>query len=913
MLYGRDSELAELGRLIDGAKNGRSGALSLAGEAGTGKTALLDAVVEQAGGMRVLRGTCIESEAELPFAGLHLLLRAAAGRLDTLPGPQAAALRAAFGLADAAGADRFLTGLATLTLLADLAAGEPLLFICDDAHWLDQASATALQFAARRLEAEGVALILSFRTSGRAHDGAGLPVLRLGPLDPDCSALLLAEYAPDLAPLVRDRIIEQSQGNPLALIELPAALTPAQRGGQPDPRAFHVGTLPVSSRVQDGFAEQISGLPENSRLVLLAAAADDSEELAVVLRAAESLGATVDDLAPAEHARLVRLSDGALRFRHPLIRSAAYQSAPSAQRTSVHRALARAFAVAGQPDRQAWHMAAGATGPDEAVAAELERAAEHARVRGGYAAEAAAYERASLLSPDPELAGRRLALAAGAAVAAGELRSAGAMADRATRLVQDPAVLAGLADVRALVEFEAGSSRRAGWIHLDGAAAIAATAPEQAAKMLIGAVHSAVYSTDEELARLAAARLAVLDLPPDLAAFVPAMTGMANLLGDDLSAGTRELRDGLRAMAGLTVPSPELRRMAAVIAQFACDDALVHRLAAELAAECRAQGRIGLLPHALQLLAAVQQFRGHHAEARAHGLEALAIARDTGQHHRAGISRLALARIAAIEGDEQTCHTLLDEALTWDSASVVGSAGHIVSLLDLGYGRTAGLPARLSELASGPARHMFIVTMSLPDLVEAAVAEQQHEQALRALARFEQFASAAKQPWASAVALRCQALLGHDPEASFAAAVRLHADGSRPFDRARTELAYGRWLRRERRRTQARAQLESALAIFTRLGAQPWRIQAVAELRAAGVTAAGVTAAARTGGSDLVEQLTAQELQVVRRAADGLSNREIAAELFLSPRTVGYHLYNAYPKLQVTTRTQLARIELPSQ
>lgn len=904
VLHGRDEELAAIGLLLSAARSGRSGALAIYGDAGSGKTALLEHAVEQASGMRVLRGTCVESEAELAFAGLHLLLRPAMGSVDLLPQPQAAALRAAFGLADSSGADRFLAGLATLTLLTELADGGPLLCVCDDAHWLDQASATALLFAARRLDAEGIAICLASRGGGLIEGAADLPALILRPLDRDASARVLAEHAAALTPAVRDRIIEMSQGNPLALIELPTALTAREQATRLDPWAFYVGTLPVSSRVQDAFAEQIARLPEPTRLLLLVASADDTEDLRIIGRAAAELGASLADVAPAQAARLVEVTGGMLRFRHPLIRSAAYQAGAPAS-IAVHRALAHALAHAGQPVREAWHLAAGASGPDETIAARLERAAQSARDRGGYAAEAAAYERAAALSTGDEATGRRLMLASAATMAAGQMHHAGALADRAARLVREPPSLARLAEIRAAAEFDNGSPRWAARTLLDGSAPIAGTVPSHAARMLLDAVHSALYGCDPDTASKAADMLGRLELPAPLDAFRPAAAGLACLLRGELTAGVPMVARTLETLGetALTLP-PGLRRVAATCALAAGDDQLAHDLVVSLAAQCREQGGISLLPYALQVLAIAQQYLGRLADARANACEGLRIAEDTGQRHRFIHLNAILGRISAIEGDEKSCRELCGPASAHESPPVAGTAGTSLSLLDLGSGRYDDALARLEELLAGPARYTFILTYSLPDLVEAAAATHRPEAGAAALARFEEFSSVANQPWAAAAALRCRAQLGRNPEENFQQAARLHSDGARPFERARTELAYGRWLRRGRRRADARAPLESALAAFSHLGAVPWAEQARGELRAAG---ASVDGPARSG---LATRLTAQELQVVRRAAVGMSNREIAAELFLSPRTVGYHLYKAYPKLGVTSRGQLARLDL---
>jgi DNA-binding CsgD family transcriptional regulator len=894
-----------IARLIGRARVGHSGALLVAGDAGTGKTALLDDAVQQSAGMRVLSGTCVESEAELAFSGLHLLLRPAVDRLDVLPGPQAAALRAAFGLADAAGADRFLAGLATLTLLSELADGEPLLCVYDDAHWLDQASATALVFAARRLDTEGIALVIATRGGGLLSDASGIPAITLGPLDQGAATRLLAEHAADLVAPVRDRIIEVSQGNPLALIELPAAMTAEQRAGEMDPHGFHVGALPVPGRVQSAFASQITGLPEPSQLLLAVAAADDTGDLGIIVRAAAVLGASLADLAPAERARLVELNGQRVLFRHPLVRTAAYQSATSSLRIAVHRALAEVLAVTGHPDREAWHLAAGATGPDEMTAAKLERTADSARERGGYAAEAAAYERAAQLSADREAKGRRLARAAEATLASGHLRSAGAMAARAMPMISDPLDLARLAELRANFEFETGSTRTAGRLLLEGASA-AALAPDLAVRMLSSAVHYANVAGDRDLAMRAAGQLAVLAVPPGLEALVPAITGLAHMSADQLGRGVREIIAVLRQLSGAADRYPPVMSRSVIgFALLAGDDQIALDSAVALAARCRAQGMISMLPFTLTMLAEAQLFLGKLDDARGTGAEAMRIAADTGQGHRIGHLNGVLARIAAIQGDEQGCAELASRAVVEDSGPAAW-AGTSLSLLDLTLGRYDAAISRLTGLSTGPARNTLAVTFALPDLVEAAAGAQRQQPALAALARFEEFSSAAGQPWAEATALRCHALLGHDPGESFEQAVRLHAAGTRPFERARTELAYGRWLRRAKRRLDARAQLESALTIFSQLGAAAWAGQARDELRAA-----GATTVAQAGGAGLAARLTAQELQVVRRAAAGLSNREIAAELFLSPRTVGYHLYKAYPKLNITTRRQLANLSLP--
>ncbi|WP_367040340.1 AAA family ATPase [Streptomyces sp. Je 1-332] len=429
MLYGRGDEIARLDALLAQARQGHSAALVVRGEAGIGKSALLAHAAARSHDTRLLQATGIEAESELPFAGLHLLLHRVTDRIDTLPEPQARALRAALGLAPNAPADRFLIGLAVLTLLADLAdeAGS-LLCLVDDAQWLDQASADALLFAARRLAADGVVMLFAARDAhAPPFPAQGLPELRLTGLDDETAGDLLAEHAGDLPRYVREQIRAESGGNPLALRELPAA----QREGHISVYGQHLSSLPSHSRLLRTFADRMSSLPRATRTLLVLAAAEGTGDLTVTAAAASKLGAGVTDLEPAERKELLSLDGGRLTFRHPMIRAAAYQSAPAGDRIAAHRALADALPCVGNVDRRAWHLAAATTEPDEYVAGVLEQTAEHARSRGGYAAVAAACERAAQLSPDGAHRARRLALAASAAADAGHNERAAELALRA--------------------------------------------------------------------------------------------------------------------------------------------------------------------------------------------------------------------------------------------------------------------------------------------------------------------------------------------------------------------------------------------------------------------------------------------------------------------------------------------------
>jgi DNA-binding CsgD family transcriptional regulator len=946
MLNGRAAEQAAIDRLLAAARAGTSGVLVLRGDAGIGKTALLDYAAARAGGVQVVRGTGIESEAELPFAGLHLLLRPALDRIGELPVPQRQALEGAFGLVPGrpgdreglaessprGGTDRLLIGMAVLSLLSELAGEGPLLCLVDDAHWLDGSSAAALAFAARRLGEDGIALIMAARDGEGRFSAQGLPELRLAGLPPESAAALLDAQPADLTAALRYRILAEAQGNPLALIELPAATTPQPpltaltspstgfpRHDSPSADSLHGRTvaedpaeLALTGRLLAAFSGHAARLPDASRLLLLVAAADDVGEASLVLRAGKALGADAADLAPAERAGLIRQAGQSLAFRHPLIRAAVYQEAPLGQRLAVHRALADAMeGREGSDDagRRAWHRAAGAAEPDEQIAAGLDQAAEQAAQRGGYAAAAAASARAAELSADPAARARRLTVAAEAAAESGDLTRARALAARAEPDAGDAMLRAGLLHVRALADFGEGSFRGAHRLLLEGADLLAGTSPALAARILVQAFHTAWYIGEPELADVAG-RLTALRIP-DGEPMQPVASYLAATLGtlfgwraDGVPALTDVIARARRAGADAPLDLVQVCGAGLIAGQ----DALTYETAAALAAEARGQGRIGLLPTILFFLAEGELFHGRHRDALATAAEAVQVASDSGQWHWVSQVSGLLAYLAAAAGDEPRCRKLADEAMTAATAGNVapGSAwgNWSLGLLDLGGGRVEAALGRLETLAEGPTQHHVSVMRSAPDLVEAAVRIGEPDRAARPLRRFEQWGARAGQPWIDALVLRCRALLAPDAEAErlYAAALEAHQREDRPFERARTQSLYGEWLRRARRKTDARTQLRAALEIFDRLGAEPWSSRAASELRATGVV---MPQSPGRHGPGALGQLTPQELQIVRLAAQGLSNRDIAAQLFLSPRTVGYHLYKAYPKLGVAARSEL--------
>ncbi|MQY05728.1 helix-turn-helix transcriptional regulator [Actinomadura macrotermitis] len=889
MLEGRRAETEAIELLLERARGGRSGTLVVRGEAGIGKSALLAHAADAAADMRVLRSTGIESEHGMPYAGLHMLLGPHLAQADSLTGPQARALRGALGQGEAAaGGDRFLVGLAVLTLLSDLAEERPLLCLVDDAHWLDGPTAEALLFAARRLDAEPIAMLFAARTLDAPEFAApGLPELTLAGLDDAAAESLLAGHAAGLSPNARHVILTEAMGNPLALLELPAARREDRAAGS------------TYERLRRTFAERLAALPEATRALLAAAASDDLGDLGVVLAAAGRLGASAADLEPAERARLVRSGQGRIEFRHPLIRTAAYQDAPLRLRLAAHRELAEVYAARGDVCHHAWHVGRGATGPDEGAAAVLEKAAEVERAHGGNAGTAVMYESAARLSPDARDRGRRLAVAARAAADAGMPAEAVRLAGDAAADLADPVERAGLVLLRASLADEQDRAGEAHRLLLATALEVAGRDPGTAGRLMFEAALSAGNAGDFGALARTAERAAELGVPD--AARVRAVATMFAGQQPLKAGGVAALRDLLDWMGDRAGPRDRVR--AALWHIMLGDPAGARAIAAPLEERFRADGAIGLLSPALMVLSRALLMLGRSRDALTAATEGMDVARDTGQHRIRIYQATVLALLAAQRGDEAECAAQAAEALARDVPPSSVHAAGALALLDLGLGRHEAALHRLAALLSGPDRQGGIG--SLPDLVEAAVRAGRPEEGRDAAAAYRTWAAQIGRPWTDAIALRCAALLAPSDDV-YARAVELHRQDTVPFERARTELLYGEWLRRSHRRNDARALLHSALDIFERMGATPWAERARTELRAAGesVVDAGVR------DEDLAARLTPQELQVVRLAADGLSNRDIGGRLFLSPRTVGYHLYKAYPKLGVTSRGELARLDL---
>jgi ATP/maltotriose-dependent transcriptional regulator MalT len=909
VLYGRDGERDEIGALLEAARNSRSGVLVLHGEAGIGKTALLQDTRERAADMHVLTARGIESESELPFAALHQLLRPALRHLDQLPPPQAAALRAALGLAEGGGEERFLAFAACLSLLSELAEQRPVLCLIDDAHWLDEASADALRFVARRLDAEGIVFLFAARDDvGQPFDAGEFRRLQLDGLDAEAAALLLSRGAGvDASPAVRERLVERTRGNALALLELPAALTREQLAGdEPLPEA-----LPMTRQLERVFLQRVQGLPDGTQRLLVVAAADDSEDLAVVTRAAATLGSGPEALDAAEEAGLVSVHGRRIVFHHPLVRSAVYAAATSGDRRAAHGALAAALAGDDeQADRRVWHLAASALERDEDVLRALDEAAERAEERNGHSAAAKALERAAELTADPAERGHRLVRAAANLSLAGRDEQAVAIAGRAGRLVDEPALRAELAHVHTLAAIRRGRPGDVVPVLMEAARPLVEVDPPKAMQLLVDAA-DAVWQGGDRAGYLEVTSLAAtIDVPAGdetTAFFARSLAGFAAMIEGETAAGVELLREV--EGWGTTAGDPRHVIWASFAAQWLAEEERWGALVDRAGALARQRGELGILADTLGMRASRLALEQRFDEAAVAATEAVRLARELRADNLQLYPLAALAMVAAVRGHDDDARrdaTSVVELATANGLRLRAStAVYALALLDLGRARWLEALTTLDSLhqeGSGAldptAGFVFL------DKIEAAVRASRPDVAEAVLPQFELWVDYAGTPSAHPRLAACRALLAADTEAPghFETALELSGD-ARPFDLARIRLLYGEHLRRMRRRLDAREQLRASLDAFEKLGAAPWAERARTELRASGETA-------RKRDPSTVSQLTPQERQVARLVGEGFSNKEVAAQLFLSPRTIDAHLRNVFSKLGVTSRTQLARLAL---
>ncbi|MGN9893549.1 LuxR C-terminal-related transcriptional regulator [Micromonospora sp. L31] len=904
VLRGRDDECAAIRRLLTDLPGG-GGALLLQGEPGSGRTALVDYAHRHADGCAVLAGVGLAEEAALPYAGLQRLLEPVLDRVRTLPEQQRRVLRRALAGAGCPAHRRLALSMAVLGLLAAAARDRPVLCTMDDVDRGDQPTAEVLAFVARRLRHLRVAVLLTTATDASV---GGVPGHRLRPLDDRASAALLADRltGQPVAPPVAAALGAVAGGNPQALVDLAGVLTPGQcRGEEPAPAA-----PPTDGGLGRAYRSRLERLPAETRRVLLLAALDEEGVPGTLIRAARAAGTTVEALAPAELAGLLRVEPGQVTFPQPLARAMVRGAAPLAERRAAHLLLAGALDGPGQRLRRALHLAAAAEGHDPALATELEQAAAHDGVGGDAAS--AALQRAAELTDDSARATARLVAAAGYAWSAGRSHRARLLLGNLPA-VAEPTVTGRAALLRGELDLRGGRARSALTALLAAADTLAGSDRALALGALVRAGETVCFSGDQYRYAEVARRAEPLRRPDDppatelLSAYVAGVA--ATLRGDHERAGPALRRavvlGGHLAGSALT---PAALTCAAAAGLLVAVDAAAHRLAERAVELAHHRGELSALPRALELRAAAEYWLGRHDAAAETSREGLRIARDTGQDNWAGVHLGMLAVLAAVRADRDTSLRRIREIgeNPGGHSRPRALAQWALAVLDLAAGRHAAAAARLTALARpGTGRGQVLVqVMATPYLVEAAAAGGDRAAAGAALAVFDRWASSTASPSRRALSARCHALLAPrgsaEAEREFRAALRLHPADAGAFERARTELLLGRELRRSRRPRDAREHLHDAREAFTLIGATTWAEQAAAELRAAGESVGAPDPSA-------ARLLTGQQLRIAQLVAEGATNREIAARMFLSTRTVDHHLRNIFHRLGIRSRTELAR------
>jgi DNA-binding CsgD family transcriptional regulator len=901
-LTDRRAECGVLDQVLGAVRAGESRALVVHGEAGAGKTALLAYLAGRAAGCRIADVAGVQSEMELAFAGLHQLCVPLLGRLEVLPAPQREALQITFGLHPGPVPDRLLVGLAMLGLLSEVAAERPLVCLVDDAQWLDRASAQILAFVARRLGAESVGLVFGARAMGA--DLAGLPELVVGGLAEDhARALLDAVLAGPIDGRIRDQIVAETGGNPLALLELPRELRTAELAG-----GFGLpGALRLPGSVEESFRQRVDALPAQARRLLLLAAADPTGDPVLVWRAAGRLGIAASAARPATEAGLAEFG-GAVRFRHPLVRSVAYQSGSASERQEIHRALAEATDPQADPDRQAWHRAQATQDPDEDIAADLERSAGRAQARGGLAAAAAFLERAAVLTPDPAIRAGRTLDAAQAMAQAGGFRVALDLLARA-----EAGTLSELQQARAdLVRAQltlATSGSSAATLLLKAAQRLAPIDASLARATYMDALVAAFFA-----GRLASPGGSLLDValaagtapapshPPRASDLL--LDGLAARFNRGYAAGVPILRRAVQAFHKAMPADLGLRRLslACGAAFHIWDDESWTMLSDRYVRLAREAGALSELPLALPQRIYVLLFAGELAAAASEAEEMQTVVEATGSN----IAPYGALAVAAFRGREAEASALteviLRDAPLRGEGFAISAVGWASAVLNNGLSRYA---EALTSARRGGENHPELgqSNWAMVELIEAAVRSGMTETAFGAYRQLAEMTSASGTDWGLGIQARSRALLSEGDEAE-----RLYREAIERLGRtrirvelARAQLLYGEWLRRERRRGDARAPLRTAHDMLQEMGLEAFAARAQRELGATGETARKRTVATRI-------ELTVQEAQIARLARDGLSNPEIGTRLFLSPRTVQYHLGKVFAKLGISSRGQLRRV-----
>jgi DNA-binding NarL/FixJ family response regulator len=899
-LWGRRAECARLDGLIAGARAGTSGTLVVRGGPGIGKSALLDYLLSVAAGCRIVRAGSVESEMELAYSGVHQLCAPFLDRLDRLPSPQHDALATAFGIRAGLPADRFLVGLAVLSLLSDVADTQPLVCLVDDAQWLDRTSAQVLGFVARRLAAESVVMVFAARDEADTPELAGLPELIVDPIgDPDARAILASAITGRIDESVRDRIVAEAGGNPLALLELPKGWTPAAIAGGfglPD-------GVSVPARVEESFRRRLVNLPDRSRQLLLVAAADPVGDPVIVRSAADHLGIPADASRPAAAAGLLD-ERTELRFRHPMVRSVVYREADVSDRRLVHAALADATDSALDPDRRAWHLAAATAGPDDEVASALEQSAGRAQARGGIAATAAFLARAAALTGDRARRTERALAAAQASFRAGAFPTALDLLDM-TSSAQPDALQRTQADLlRAHIAFASGLGSDAPPMLVKAARQLEAFDPGVARETYliawVAAVFAGQHAGPEVLGDICGTILSLAPRPDGPWPLDLLVEGLARLTTEGHRAAAPALQQAGQTIAELPVEDVLRWGWTATAATDATWDPEGTRAIAESQSRLfREIGALAQLPVALAALGNVACWSGDLAGAASLAAEAESVATATGSRFPPTIA----LRLLALRGQERASEALiaatLDEAGGGGQGMAATNAHWASAVLYNGLCRYEQATTA-AERATSSTFEPFVSTWALPELVEAASRSGQAARAREALERLIETTQPSGTDVAAGVEARCRALLSDDETADerYREAIdRLGQTRLRP-DRARAGLLYGEWLRREGRRIDARTHLRDAYDHFVAIGMEAFAERARRELVATGEHV-------RKRSFDTRDALTPQEEQIARLARDGLSNQEIGAQLFLSPRTVEWHLRKVFSKLGIASRRDL--------
>lgn len=903
-LVGRDRELEEIDRMLDAVRAGESRSLIIQGAAGVGKSALLAYAAERAGSSTILRSGAVETEADLPFAGLHGLLWPLADHLDELPERQADALAGALGLRESSGVDRLLVSAATLSMLALAAEAGPVVCLVDDLQWLDAASAEALLFSARRLRAEPIALLFTHRhdEDGRSRSLSGIDRWQIGGLSRPAATQLLSAVAPLAAPAAVDWLLAQADGNPLALTELPAALSREQLEG----RAALPEVVSLTERLSTAFTRRIEDLPTQSRMALLMVALDDLADPGGMLLALRHAGLDDHALEAAERAGIVSTARGRIVFRHPLIRAALLATSTLAERRRAHEALASAPTSEGDGDRRLWHQALAAMGPDAELADALDEAARRAASRGAHAAASSTFVRAAELSDTDAARRDRITAAAEAAWTAGEPERARTLIARALPSASEVARGA-LLHLRGVIEGRTGDVRHAAEILAE--AAQATDDPSLALEALSEGSDFAVYAGDVEQAIELGTRAQTIPARSTLDGFRrAALGGLAAALSGAHEKAPRLLAEAIGLAEHLD--DPLALTFAARLAALTSTHGDGLPQATRAVAVARERGLLSLLPIALREQSTALIGRGQFRTAYRAAEEGLSLSDDFGQRRGASWTLANLASLDALRGDEMRARQRADEALEIANATgavlVACFAERALGLLDLTLGRPDQATERLLMLTThGNRRYHPITAMwAIPDLVEAAAKAGRVDEVAPQLQRYVTWAQPSATPPRVSLLARCRALAGvGDTRVEFELAIA-NAGTLSTFQQARTDLLFGEWLRRERQPREARIHLRRAEAMFREVGTTPWEQRALLELRATGETV-------KRRDPATLDELTPQEARIAGLVSSGLTNRQIAAQLHLSPRTVEYHLRKVFTKLAVSSRVELVQMGVP--